>query len=164
MTMDSSETIKIYDWHPYKSLSIRLMALAGFAGGAVSLVFWAATDMPKILSIGLSAGFFVSGMALLCRCKTVIDLSNRTVTRDTALLDRFRLYQRRFPFKEFSAIELGGHAGGDRDNCFVGLRRASGGKLWITYFENPPDGISRQAEEFAARLSSDFQLPINRVR
>jgi hypothetical protein len=161
--MNSSDKIVVYDWHSAKSPLIWLMGLFSFvcAIGAASFL---ATDAPKFFSLGLAVAFAIGGFGLLSRCKTTINLAKHTLVQETRFLNRVLIWRRNFQFSDFIAIEINQRIGGDRDNCFVGLHRLSGRRLWITYFENTPQGFtSSRAKDFAENLSRDLQLPIKTV-
>jgi|GEM_PF-5511758 hypothetical protein len=161
--MNSSDKIVIYDWHSVKSPAIWLMGLFCFicAIGAASFLL---TDAPKMFSLGLAVAFVIGGFGCLSRCKTTVNLSKQTLVQETLFLNRVLYWRRNFQFSDFSAIEINQRIGGDRDNCFVGLHRLSGRKLWITYFENTTQGFtSSKAKDFAEQLSRDLQLPIKTI-
>ena len=161
MNLESSDQIKTYDWHSFKQ--VWPFGIIAFAC-AIGAFAFSRSDGLKILSLVLGVGFTICGIGCFLPGATSINSSKRTLSRQIFFLGRYPVWQRNYSVHDFDAIIIHQREGGDRNNCFVGLNRISGWKLWITYFENTPGGItSSRAKDLAEQLSRDLQMPIKTI-
>jgi hypothetical protein len=162
--MNPSNKAPVYKWHSTKG---KIVCLGGLACLAVSIIcLFIIKDnesggkwMLRIFGIIFGLG----GTGLFLPVQTIVDTSNRSVRRELLFFGRWVLFSRSLPFSDFQTVAI--HRTADPDQCwdtyFVSLRRLSGRKLWIRYWNIRHGSSCNEATELAECLSRDMGLPID---
>lgn len=151
------------DHHRMYGLTARIVA----ATILVLAVLFAAvfrSHPPAIIVGGLFA--LAGGFALAVQRETVLDWASYTLCLRLRLFDRLTIWSRSWPLGEFDAIVRG--LSGDPQSwqyrtMLVGLRRRSGGVVWIRYFSIRVETELAAAQEVIGHLSAQTSLPIEEV-
>jgi hypothetical protein len=152
-----------YDWHSGRRGVLWLACIGCFTLAIVCLLGINEADATGKIFIYLFAlSFGICGIAFLIPGKTTVDISNRLVSRRLLLFGRLVLFQRNSAFSDFRSVLIRCTPDHDGDTYFVGLRRLSGRKLWIRYWNVPHGQVCNAASELAASLAKDIDLPIER--
>ncbi len=112
---------------------------------------------------------FLSMVGVLCLLpsETRLNSAHRVIERRWKLLGCLTVFRRRLPLAQFRQVcwkAAGSWDGTARSNLYawkVGLERASGGRVYVTYFNAPATPVCEEARQFAIELSKLTGLPLS---
>lgn len=148
----------------------RVICLCGFAFGILLFLAIRAGSVGGSLDssgaewiplvIGLVLGFV--GANLFIETQTVIDPMRRLVFRQAILLGRIKLFKQVYQFDDFKALILKRTIDPEcsSDTILMGLRRNTGRRLWMRYWDIPHQSICEEAEWLATRVAKQIGVQI----
>ena len=150
-----------YSWHPPQLRGRYAFAIVPVA---VALGGWLAlrSEPEMFLRILPGACLLVAG-ALLIEHDTRIDADARAVVRESRLFGSFVVWHWSHPLSEFTEVTIQRESEPDefRDTVFVGLRRRSGRRMWVCYFQTGVGQPSVEAELVARSLADTTGLHLH---
>jgi hypothetical protein len=161
----STSHLQTYEMHPMGKTIYWLMCALALVCGVTALVVSVRVVDSRWVIMGLGVLFVVCGLAMFVRPQTVVESDTRIVRRQLRLFGHLLLSSRQYSFSDFAAVIVRrvrrSNVGSDPDQFFVSLRRRSGRKVLVRYFEGDVARRCRPAEELAQRLSADLEIEID---
>lgn len=152
-----SSLVMKHPWHTQErnwryAIALGIILAAGFC-------WWATGGGGDWALRIVSLLFAIAALGLLTEQETSLDAETRTVWREGRLFGRLRLWRRRHPIGEFSAVSVRRYEDPDGQiTVFVELTRPSGGALAVRYFYGQ---ACSEAHSTAVNLAQATGLRIN---
>lgn len=165
---ECSTNSQVYQWHSCSRWAICLYSMACLVFSAGCLFAFAISSGEELegnrIALVLGVAFGLCAVALSIQVRTIVDQVQRKVTRESMLLGRFVMFRRSFKFDDFKTVltRCTGDEEGASDTWFVGLRRKSGRRLWIRYWNVPRKSACNEAEWLAERLAGEIGVSVER--
>ncbi len=147
-----------YELHPISGGMYWLTCAMALLCGLVALVMGFRMERGNAFVVGLGSLFLLSGLAMLVRRQTIVDVAARVLRFDSRLFGTYTLWSRVIPFSEFDRVIVRRVQSPDSDTHFVYLHRRSGRKLLIRYFNVAEGSPCYAAQECAQRLASELDI------
>ena len=145
---------------PYSSSTLWSLALVCLFIGAATLfaTFYEKDDY--LLIGGVGTAFLLCGLGMLVRRKCVINWTQSMVVLEYKLFGKYTMCCKQILFSELDRILINRHKSSENPICYVSLRKRSGGKVNLRYFDTVEGRVCHEAQDFAERLASDLGLEI----
>ena len=167
----------VLEWHS-TSLSrrtiqfFRLACLAFFAGGIWGFIAirrsYADDDCSgrggEWVALVFGIIFGLCGLFLLIETHTTIESNQRKVWRESIFLGWLVLFPRSFDFSDFKAVLIRRVVDpeGAWDTYFLGVKRVTGRRLWVQYWNVAHKSPCEQAQALADKIALDLGIPVER--
>jgi hypothetical protein len=153
--VNTPSTTRVYEVHPTSGLTYWLTCAMALACGSGALFAAFHSGHRDAFTGGLGLLFLFFGLAMLIRRRSVVDTATRMVLVESRLFGILTLWSRCIPFSEFDRVLV------RRESLFVYLRRRSGRKVLVQYFNASEGSAWDAAAALARRLSADLHLEID---
>jgi len=153
--VNTPSTTAVYEVHPTSGLTYWLTCAMALGCGSGALFAACQSGQRDLFTGGLGALFLLCGLALLVRRRSIVDTATRVVRLESRLFGILTLWSRGIPFSEFDSVLV------RRDGHFAYLRRRSGRKVLVQYFDAAAGSPDHAAAALARRLSADLRLEID---